>query len=808
MPGWRTVIQHGTEAFMVKSKVLRKSIMSYLAVLLIPATLLGLMIVTDFSKRLRKEVIHSTTSMLTQASEILDSRFSDLSRISYQISANRNLQPFLSPADGNEMENYPSVYNGIQELEDYKISNGMIENIYLALREKDVVLSDKGKYSYNTFEKYICVWQDSPQGSFTDRINSIASLTVIPSRPAYVNGTRTNLISYVQPLPVQADYQYTATLAVTIREDSVRQILHEVLGEYSGYVYILDSKNRGIFTCGLNNSRDYRKAADKAVHKSMAFIQDQDGDLQNGITNFEQGKFILSYIQSDIMGWKYVAAMPARQIQLKMRDYQKIFIFVMFMALIIGGWAAFKFSRRNYRNIRNITDTLLSGQNMEGQETISNEWNFINDAAVRVIRENASLRDKLEKHMPIIRNDFFRKLLTGEMQDGKSIAAMANFLSVQLNFNACGVLLTSIDSYEEIEDAVGEPERNVIHLSLAARAEEIGSALGRGYAVRLGKDKDAVLVAFDNKDPDADRKALKSAAHQLRACLYSDFGISITAAISDIQGEVSRIRTAYQQAEYALSYRLIDGKSTVISYAELYNCESRVAGCYYTFDQERQLMQFLRVGDFDSIRKMLGAIVEQIKTRPVPIEVVRCTYFDIINTTRKALDELGITDFGYEEHFAGLMRGKSLTEVYEEACSFYFNTCERIRDARNQKDCDFKQRIVEYIGHHSMDNEISVENVAGHFHVSGSYISKLVKERTGSGFTDYVNKQRLAKAKHLLCETEMLVSDIAGATGYNSVYNFTRVFKRYEKMTPTQYRLSGSISQKCGRDHPAGTSIS
>ena len=715
---------------MVKSKVLRKSIMSYLAVLLIPATLLGLMIVTDFSKRLRKEVIHSTTSMLTQASEILDSRFSDLSRISYQISANRNLQPFLSPADGNEMENYPSVYNGIQELEDYKISNGMIENIYLALREKDVVLSDKGKYSYNTFEKYICVWQDSPQGSFTDRINSIASLTVIPSRPAYVNGTRTNLISYVQPLPVQADYQYTATLAVTIREDSVRQILHEVLGEYSGYVYILDSKNRGIFTCGLNNSRDYRKAADKAVHKSMAFIQDQDGDLQNGITNFEQGKFILSYIQSDIMGWKYVAAMPARQIQLKMRDYQKIFIFVMFMALIIGGWAAFKFSRRNYQNIRNITDTLLSGQNMAGQEKISNEWNFINDAAVRMIRENASLRDKLEKHMPIIRNDFFCKLLTGEMQDEKSIVTMANFLSVPLDYNAFGVLLTSIDSYEEIEDAIGEPERNVIHLSLAAREEEIGSTLGRGYAVRLGKDKDAVLVAFDNKDPDADRKALKSAAHQLRTYLHSDFGISITAAVSDIQGEVSRIRAAYQQAEYALSYRLIDGKNTVISYAELYSCESRVAGCCYTFDQERQLMQFLRVGDFDSIRKILGAIVEQIKTRPVPIEVVRCTYFDIINMARKALDELGITDCGYEEHFAGLMNGKSLTEVYEEACSFYFDTCERLRDARSQKDCDFKRKIVEYIGHHSMDNEISVENIAGRFHVSGSYISKLVKERT------------------------------------------------------------------------------
>ena len=57
-----------------------------------------------------------------------------------------------------------------------------------------------------------------------------------------------------------------------------------------------------------------------------------------------------------------------------------------------------------------------------------------------------------------------------------------------------------------------------------------------------------------------------------------------------------------------------------------------------------------------------------------------------------------------------------------------------------------------------------------------------------TGFTDYLNSVRIAKAREMLDNTGMSVNEICQATGFNSVQNFIRVFKKYVGMTPGQYR--------------------
>ena len=57
-----------------------------------------------------------------------------------------------------------------------------------------------------------------------------------------------------------------------------------------------------------------------------------------------------------------------------------------------------------------------------------------------------------------------------------------------------------------------------------------------------------------------------------------------------------------------------------------------------------------------------------------------------------------------------------------------------------------------------------------------------------AGFTDYLNGVRIGKAKELLENTDLTVSEICAQTGFNSDQNFIRVFKKYVGMTPGQYR--------------------
>jgi AraC-like DNA-binding protein len=73
-------------------------------------------------------------------------------------------------------------------------------------------------------------------------------------------------------------------------------------------------------------------------------------------------------------------------------------------------------------------------------------------------------------------------------------------------------------------------------------------------------------------------------------------------------------------------------------------------------------------------------------------------------------------------------------------------------------------------------------------HTSTFYFCKLFKRVTGLNFTDYVARVRIERAKNLLLNPNLLVSEIAFEVGFQSLTHFNRVFKRLTGQSPTRYR--------------------
>ncbi|MHA6483413.1 helix-turn-helix domain-containing protein [Paenibacillus sp. strain BS8-2] len=75
--------------------------------------------------------------------------------------------------------------------------------------------------------------------------------------------------------------------------------------------------------------------------------------------------------------------------------------------------------------------------------------------------------------------------------------------------------------------------------------------------------------------------------------------------------------------------------------------------------------------------------------------------------------------------------------------------------------------------------------------LSPSFISRSIKEMTGTTFTDYVFDLRIEHVKKELLQTEMSVKDIITGAGYINVSYFIDRFKKKEGMTPGEYRKTG-----------------
>jgi AraC-like DNA-binding protein len=86
--------------------------------------------------------------------------------------------------------------------------------------------------------------------------------------------------------------------------------------------------------------------------------------------------------------------------------------------------------------------------------------------------------------------------------------------------------------------------------------------------------------------------------------------------------------------------------------------------------------------------------------------------------------------------------------------------------------------------------ELSLRKVAKAVNVSSNHLSEKFKQVTGINFVEYVARARFEKACDLLRNSNLRISEIAFAVGFQSLSQFNRVFKKLSGKSPSAYRVA------------------
>ncbi|MCF2444078.1 AraC family transcriptional regulator [Dyadobacter sp. CY345] len=81
-----------------------------------------------------------------------------------------------------------------------------------------------------------------------------------------------------------------------------------------------------------------------------------------------------------------------------------------------------------------------------------------------------------------------------------------------------------------------------------------------------------------------------------------------------------------------------------------------------------------------------------------------------------------------------------------------------------------------------------VTDYASLLNISPNHLNKTVKTITNKSPTKWIDEAILAEAKVLLCQSQFSISEIASSVGFEDQSYFTRLFKKYENVTPTEFR--------------------
>lgn len=102
--------------------------------------------------------------------------------------------------------------------------------------------------------------------------------------------------------------------------------------------------------------------------------------------------------------------------------------------------------------------------------------------------------------------------------------------------------------------------------------------------------------------------------------------------------------------------------------------------------------------------------------------------------------------------------------------------------------CTGKVRDAVNLIHMDISAPLSVKELAAMLDIHPDYLSRTFKQQMGVSLTEYINRNRIIRSTYLLNETSSSIRDIALSVGYEDINYFSRMFRRYTNVSPTQYR--------------------
>lgn len=131
------------------------------------------------------------------------------------------------------------------------------------------------------------------------------------------------------------------------------------------------------------------------------------------------------------------------------------------------------------------------------------------------------------------------------------------------------------------------------------------------------------------------------------------------------------------------------------------------------------------------------------------------------------------------------MNSYSSPDALREAMRFMMKKVKELNTS--QVPCSDVEKAKSFILDNIAD-AITVKDVADHVGLSAEYFTKLFKKETGQSIKEYITQMKVEAAKNMLTHSNISVGMVALELGYSNFSHFSQVFRKYENVTPSEYR--------------------
>ena len=407
-------------------------------------------------------------------------------------------------------------------------------------------------------------------------------------------------------------------------------------------------------------------------------------------------------------------------------------------------------------------------------------------------QELQQLLNEKEQELSLARCDqrdlFFARLLGGAHYfTEQELLEAARRVDIQFPYHHFLVLSAKLETWGEMFQ-VGSQDKKDLNFILR-------NTLENGFPGKTSAaDVQGRMVAILNLEtlPELGLRGIVQDARHLLEVLESEFGITVTIAISRLYHSPLELPQAMGDVNLIFEYLQLMGEDTpVTTYEELRHPNMPNSATSF-LDLETRLLGCIRASDFAGMRMVMHELInnEFGETRPT-VDTFRFRIYGVVNTLLYLLNDIRSV-VGHElinqlDPGPRLTSARTLEEIVTAMDDIMLALDSHVSQKRQPSAPGWVQKVRDYVQDNFRDPDVTVSSIADKFGMTPTYCSKIYREQFSIRLFDHIQLSRLEAAKELM-HTEMSLKDIAEAAGFSNALTMSRAFKRYEGAAPNKIR--------------------
>jgi two-component system, response regulator YesN len=405
--------------------------------------------------------------------------------------------------------------------------------------------------------------------------------------------------------------------------------------------------------------------------------------------------------------------------------------------------------------------------------------------------EFQKLQVLFQQNIPVLREKFLYDVIYEINTNEEDILGKLELFGIAAN--EYYMLIVQNDAEDTESKEITQYDRHLYQFGIINTFSEIFSENFKVISITLNNLGIAFLVIPLDRENNNIELVDKKCSY-LQDIIRNCFGFTVTIAVSSNGTVLTELPIKFRECREALEHKFYLGSNSVIFHSDV--------NTFFKYDDhslleklQKALMEGVKSGNLPSVTDRLNDIFSYVKgTDPLAREYIKDFFWNTIsaiNNIRMSLPSAENDKKVEYRELSGLYgliekcsNADELNTMLDEAAR---NVTSKVNSYNNKSIKLILRKAMEYLQQHYFE-QVTLNEVAEHAYVSTYYISRMFKREMGKNFVDCLNEIRVEKAKEMLKDVRYKTYEVAEKVGIPDAHYFSRLFKKYAGITPTEFR--------------------